>query len=349
MKSSAEVLWEGLHPGEKSRLAEELAGTFIRSVSPVMLELARIVEDVAPTDIPVLITGECGSGKEVLVRDLFLHSRRTHEPLVKVACSRLMQVQGNGDPFDVEIESGGKSGTLLLDGIGELALPLQGNLVQMLDRNTNGALGGNGSGAPLWRVIATSTKDLEPEVKGGRFRSDLFYRLSAVSLHLPPLRERKEDVRPLAEFFISKFSEAFGRTGVAALSKSDLSGLMNYAWPGNIRELENVIRNLVVLNGREDALLNLSYAPLAATRSVPKAASEAAEHLSLKEATRLAARDVEREFILRALTQRRWNRKQAAQDLGISYKALHYKLRELGLDGKPSEKSIGGSGNRRES
>ena len=185
-------------------------------------------------------------------------------------------------------------------------------------------------------------------MKGGRFRSDLFYRLSAVSLHLPPLRERKEDVRPLAEFFISKFSEAFGRTGVSALSKSDLSGLMNYAWPGNIRELENVIRNLVVLNGREDALLNLSYAPLAATRSVPKAASEATEHLSLKEATRLAARDVEREFIIRALTQRRWNRKQAAQDLGISYKALHYKLRELGLDGKSSEKSIGGSGNRRD-
>ncbi len=141
MKRSAEILWGGAPQGDGSDLAEDMAGSIVSGVSPAMLELAGIVEDVAPTDIPVLITGECGSGKEVLARDLFLHSRRTHQPFLKVPCSRLTQVQDNGDPFAVDIQSGGKGGgTLLLDGIEELALPLNGNLVQMLDRNTNGAL-----------------------------------------------------------------------------------------------------------------------------------------------------------------------------------------------------------------
>ena len=109
MKRSAEILWGGVPQGEGSDLAEDMAGSIVSGVSPAMLELAGIVEDVAPTDIPVLITGECGSGKEVLARDLFLHSRRTHQPFLKVPCSRLTQVQDNGDPFAVDIDSGGRA------------------------------------------------------------------------------------------------------------------------------------------------------------------------------------------------------------------------------------------------
>lgn len=179
------------------------------------------------------------------------------------------------------------------------------------------------------RVISSTAHDLEAEIRAGRFRSELYYRIHGVCLRLPPLRERRDDIPALAEFLLAKHASQLGRPQ-PALRQESLNALMDYGWLGNVRELENVMRNIVALGDEQLAISELRFArPASAKPAVP-----AVRSYSLKAAARAASRETERELILDALARTRWNRKRAAQELQISYKSLLYKLKQIGIDEK---------------
>ncbi len=332
MSITYELLQVGASPGALRPLSDDLSLDSVGSENPAMLELYQVAKEVALTDIAVLIVGESGSGKEILAHKVRCHSSRADKPFVKIRCGQLGQIHTNGNSSSVEFDIGVNGpGTLLLDGVGELAPDLQRSLLRLLDSDGLPAWARPETGAQRWRLISTSTVELVSEVEDSRFRADLYYRLNGVCLRIPPLRERKEDIEPLARFFAKRFSEALGRKREKRLSRSALKVLFNYHWPGNIRELQNVIQRMVLLNDEEKVLRDLLSAcrAMGPSGSVPP---HEGETLSLKKASRLAARRVEKELILKALTQTHWNRKQAAQELDISYKALLYKLKQMELD-----------------
>jgi len=177
------------------------------------------------------------------------------------------------------------------------------------------------------RLISTTSRNLDEEMKAGRFRRELYYRINGVCVRLPALRERKEDIPHLSDYFLAKHCAQLGRMR-SQLSAKAIDAFMNYSWPGNIRELENVVKKIVALNDEE-----LALSELASTRNATDAAVPVdAQTRSLKVASKAASREAERELILKALGRTRWNRKRAAQDLQISYKSLLYKLKQIGLE-----------------
>ena len=291
---------------------------FVRGLSPAMLTLESVIGDIARTNIPVLVVGESGSGKQMFSHRIHLLSLRADEEMAKVSCAS-MKVE----EFSAELESHGRRavGTVLFDEISELDTACQRYLLHSLP---------DGDEHPrpktlTARVISTTSRNLDEEMCAGRFRSELFYRMNGVCLRLPPLRERKKDIPALTEFFIVKHATLFGRPR-RALSSRTLQIFLEYTWPGNIRQLENVVKNIVAL-GDED----LSVAELAAGPSEKRRGNSVPHSDSLKAAARAASREAERELILRALERTRWNRKRAARELQISYKSLLYKLKQIGL------------------
>ena len=213
-------------------------------------------------------------------------------------------------------------GTVFLDEISELEPPCQGKLLHALPEE---------DGMPLAhclgaRVIASTRRNLEEEMRLGHFREDLYYRINGVCLRVPPLRQRKEDIPAFVDFFLKKYATPLGRPQLS-LSAKTLQLLMNHSWPGNIRELENAVRQIVVLGEDRAALPNPESSP-AESRS----ANPVANGISLKEVARAASSKAEKELISKVLARTRWNRKRAAQELQISYKALLYKLKQLGLN-----------------
>ena len=295
---------------------------FVQGVSAGMQALERLVADIAPTDIPVLLVGESGTGKEVMALHIHGLSRRWEEQFLKMSCATLTPesfsgwVNGSGD------ERGNSgSGTLFLDEISALDAACQPKLLHALP-DGDGLRHGRCLAA---RVISATSRNLEEEMRAGRFREELYYRINGVCLRLPPLRQRKEDVPALVEFFLAKYAALLGRPQPSVTAQT-LRILLDYSWPGNIRELENAVRNIVAL-GEERVAADLGSSP--AEARIPVASSEA---VSLKEAARAASRQAERELILKVLARTRWNRKRAAQELRISYKALLYKLKQIGLD-----------------
>ncbi|MGH9430877.1 MAG: sigma 54-interacting transcriptional regulator [Terriglobia bacterium] len=296
-------------------------------VSPSMRAIEAIIADIAPTDVPVLLAGETGTGKEVLALQIHRTSARRHGPFVKVRCSglsleefgRLMQTEtrenvgiGNND-----------FGTVLLDEIGDLDAACQNRLLEMLSLLDTGSSGTRKAHG----VISTTCQNLEEEMRTGHFRDELYYRISGVCLRLPPLRQRREDIPVLLEFFISKYSGAFGHAK-PQVSPDGLLQFQTYSWPGNVRELENAVRKLVATGDERMALSDLTAGSF---RESSGAWTGNGTH-SLKEAAKAASRHAERELILKVLTRTRWNRKRAAQELRISYKALLYKLKQIGLE-----------------
>jgi two-component system response regulator AtoC len=309
-----------------------------------MRALERTIADIASTEIPVLLVGESGTGKEVAALEIHRLSRRRNEPFVKFGCSGL-----TGDslsarlqfPEDVSAEEAANSGSLFLDGINYLEPAAQTRLLQLLP---------DGSGTPpqgcySMRVISSTTRNLEEEMKAGRFREELYYRINGVHLRLPPLRDRKEDIPALLEFFFQKYASLFERPE-PKVSESTMSLLLRHSWPGNIRELENVVRKIVALGDEHLATHDLTVEYRAKAPDPPADGSRIGEpgnsqapSGSLKEAARAASRVAERAMILNQLERTHWNRKRAARELQISYKALLYKLKQLGLDGsdRPEE------------
>jgi two-component system response regulator AtoC len=301
---------------------------FVHGASAAMCALQRTIADIASTDIPVLLVGESGTGKEVAALEIHRLSRRSHEPFVKCGCSGL-----TGDSLSARMQrseniSGAgaeNNGSLFLDGINHLDPAAQGRLLNLLP---------DGSGTPpqgchSMRVISSTTRNLEEEMKSGRFREELYYRINGVHLRLPPLRDRKEDIPALLEFFFKKYTSLFERPE-PRVSESTMSLLLRHSWPGNIRELENAVARYVIL-GSEDAVCNELFEkrPAAISYEVGEDGS-----IPLKRIAKQAIREMEGSLILRVLQANHWNRRKTAEVLKISYRALLYKIRQAGLPPK---------------
>jgi DNA-binding NtrC family response regulator len=318
---------------ENERLAGELAlGRTMVFASEPMRKLAVLVGRVAPRDVNVLVTGESGTGKERVAEAIVLASPRAARPWVKFNCAALTPELAEAELFGhargaftgaVRARPGlfgeADGGTLLLDEIGELAPALQGKLLRVLQEGEVRPVGEERTRQVDVRVIAATHRDLAAEVRAGRFREDLYYRLNVVQLGVPPLRERPEDVPLLARHFLARFAERFGLPGIAA-SDALVGRLAGRPWPGNVRELENALERLVALSPPDG--LDLSLLPGAE----PGAPGEE-RALPLRE--RVEA--FERGLVVEALRAARGNRSEAARRLGISRVTLHDKLRKWGL------------------
>jgi two-component system response regulator AtoC len=297
-------------------------------VSPSMRAIEAVIADIAPTDIPILLAGETGTGKEVLATQIHRASTRRAGPFIKVRCSGF-SIEKFNQFLQPEAQergtNGGKGfGTLLLDEVGELDPACQSRLLELLMRR-DAETPGFGF---LHGIISTTCQNLEEAMRAGRFRDELYYRISGVCLRVPPLRQRREDIRVLLEFFLVKYSAAFGHPK-PQVSHDALLQLEMYQWPGNVRELENTVRKWVATGDEKLALRDLEK--LSHPETGAQWVGNGSEKQSLKETAKAASRQAERELILRVLARTRWNRKRAAQELRISYKALLYKLKQIGL------------------
>ena len=354
----------------RPRVVGELLGT-----SEKMREVHDLIRRVADTDVTVLVRGESGTGKELVARAIHTASPRRPRPFVKVNCAALPTELLESELFGFERgaftgaiqQKPGKfefanHGTMFLDEISEMQLPLQSKLLQVLQDGEFSRLGGRGDVRVDVRILTATNRDLENAVSNGQFREDLFFRLNVVCITLPPLRQRRDEITALTNMFIERYAEHYNRPRIELAA--DTRRLFDqYDWPGNVRELENLIKRAVVLGSDESLRRDLSEAiagrvrqtgaipllqpradALAASPVQPAAAAVAvaaapappaappAVSGSLKDIARHAAREAERELIFRTLQQTRWNRREAAEILGISYKALLYKIKEAELD-----------------
>jgi two-component system, NtrC family, response regulator AtoC len=307
---------------------------YVHGGSPAMIALERTIADIASTDIPVLLVGESGTGKEVVALEVHRLSKHRSEPFVKCGCSGLTgeALASRLERTDLEEDSPSR-GTLFLDGINHLDPAAQGRLQHLLPD----ASGAPPQGCYSMRVISSTTRNLEEEMRAGRFREELYYRINGVHLQLPPLRERKEDIPALVQFFLKKYTSLFERQE-PKVSDSTMTLLIRNSWPGNIRELENVVRKIVALGDEHLATHELATEndKVSSSPTIP-AKHPGTDYSripsgSLKEAARAASRQAERAMILNQLERTHWNRKRAARELQISYKALLYKLKQLGLE-----------------
>ena len=310
--------------------------------SPAMLTAIALAERVAPHPSTVLLTGESGTGKEVIARLIHATSPRRDGPFVPVNCGAIPEnlleaelfghVKGaftgaNADRVGLFEQANG--GTLFLDEIGELPVSLQVKLLRALQERQIRRVGESTSREVDVRIVSATARDLEKEVEGGTFRSDLFYRLNVMNIHLPPLRHRQEDIPLLVRHFLDEYNEVL-RTQVADLDATALSALVAYAWPGNVRELENVIERAVVL--AEGDAIGVEQLPVSVTSKNgtgrQSLASLPPDELSVKKRTA----ELERLLIGRALEITSGNRTRASELLELSYRALLYKIRDYGLD-----------------
>jgi two-component system, NtrC family, response regulator AtoC len=297
----------------------------------IMQSLNAMVEEIAKTDITILLIGESGTGKEVYARLIHRVSNLGNAPMKKVNCAATdagrMLAQIRESLATVGASGCGNPQTLFLDGVDELDLTCQRVLLSLLSDSEQKCE----SGEAAVRFISSSSSDLEKGIEAGRFRRELYFRINGVVLRLPPLRERKEDIPDLMEYLLAKHAGEL-RKQVPVIDGTALALLASYNWPGNIRELENVARKIVVLGDPMLALSDLRIARATLPRS-----TETSRFSPLKVAARAASRRTEKELILQALERTRWNRKRAARELQISYKSLLYKIKQIGVQGAESE------------
>jgi two-component system response regulator AtoC len=296
---------------------------FVEGVSASMRPVEAVIRELAQRDVPVLLLAEPGAGKHATAQRIHQMSQRSAQPFRWFQCLGLTpqdlealreQEQKDGDEPT--------AGTIYLEELADLSAECQARLLEALPQSE-----GNGAGGrQRARLICGSARDLEVEVKRGRLREDIYYRISGVCLRLPPLRQRKEDIPFLMGHFLRKYARDF-RHPVPDLSAETLRLFLDYAWPGNLRELEDAARVLVALGDEQVALGGLR-----ALLRKPDAGNHGAG-ISLKAASRAASREAEKELILNTLTRTRWNRRRAAEELQISYKALLYKLKQIGFEG----------------
>jgi two-component system response regulator AtoC len=332
--------WERTVDDEARKRLREEVGLWR---SPKMSEIREIIEQAARVDVTVLICGETGAGKDVVARAIHDASVREAGPFIKVNCAAVPRELLESELFGHErgaftgahqlkigkFESADR-GTIFLDEIGDLHPALQGKLLHVLQDGQFSRVGGRSTVKVDVRVLAATNQDLEQAVAAGRFREDLYYRLNVIQVMVPPLRERPEEIPVLAEYFMQRYSQVFRREGLR-LPPETLQRLMHHRFPGNVRELENMIKRMIVLG---DPLLRrspLPGAPASAEENGTARPAKAAS-LSLKDIARKAAQVAEREAILQALEQTQWNRVRAAKLLEISYRALLYKIKDSGLD-----------------
>jgi transcriptional regulator with PAS, ATPase and Fis domain len=310
-----------------------------------MKKIQEITDEIAKTDVTVLIKGESGTGKELLAEAIHFKSHRSDKPFIKVNCAAIPKGLLESELFGFErgAFTGAQSrkpgkfelangGTILLNDIGEIDISVQAKLLQVLQDGAFSRLGGNGDVRVDTRVITTTKDNLEKSMSEGKLREDLFFRINVMSITIPPLRDRKEQVIPLSQYFYDLYKERYGRC-VPSLSTEAMDILKQYRWPGNVRELENVIKR-IVLFGEEPAVLegltNNNHSENCVNSSGVR------ECLGLKELKKKAVEAAEVEVIQNALQGTHWNRKKAAKLLGVSYKGLLYKIQKYGLNGHES-------------
>jgi len=292
-------------------------------------EILRLIDKIAPTDSTVLVSGESGTGKELVAHSIWKKSGRSKRPFIALNCSTLSENLMESELFGHEkgafthalkVKNGlvetADSGILFLDEIAEIPVPLQAKLLRFLDSGEFRRVGGNKSLKADVRVIAATNKNLHDEMLGGRFREDLYYRLNVINIEIPPLRERKDDIQPLAYYFIGLHAKKISKN-VTALDDGALDALLMYDWPGNVRELENIIERAVILCEssvitRDDLAVQSSASP-----------DGNHEHRRLKE--------VEKDHILKVLKETGGNQTQASRLLGVDRKTLYLKLKKYGI------------------
>jgi DNA-binding NtrC family response regulator len=315
------------------------AGPFdgIVTRSPKMQEVLRIIDRVSPTESSVLLLGESGTGKELVARAIHERSTRAERPFVPIHCGALprevleSELFGhekgaftgavNAKPGLIELADGG---SLLLDEIGDMEPDSQVKLLRVLETGMFFRVGGTRPRRVDVRLIAATNRDLAAAMKSGQFREDLFYRINTITVLLPPLRERPEDVALLAQYFL----DTHATYGLKRLHQAALAALEGYAWPGNVRELRNAIERAVILC--EGGLITSEHLPIA-LESVPSPPATAAAAPALPPAG-LHLEDVEKELVEKALTQARYNKSKAARLLGLTRAQLYSRLAKYGLD-----------------
>ncbi|MFZ0759033.1 MAG: sigma 54-interacting transcriptional regulator, partial [Candidatus Sulfotelmatobacter sp.] len=292
---------------------------FMEGASPSMRSVEAVMREVARSEVPVLLLAERGAGKKATARRVHELSRRRGRSFCVVSCATL-----EGGRFgDASEQTGLFGGTVFLEEVAELSAEAQAWLLQVLTRVSANKGSKNDGSQGLARLICGSARELETEVRAGNLREDLYYRISGVCLRLPPLRQRREDIPGLMEHFLRKYGRDFQRAA-PPLSEETQRLFQEYSWPGNIRELENAAKAIVALGDETVAMGGLRAMLLR-----PDLGSDGSR-VSLKQAARAASREAEKEIILRVLNRTRWNRRRAAEQLQISYKALLYKLKQIG-------------------
>jgi DNA-binding NtrC family response regulator len=325
-ESRRERTYQSLKEAEAMGLPPEeliFAGT-------AMADIRLLVREVATTEANVVILGESGTGKELVARDIHLLSTRREAGFVPINCAAIPETLLESELFGHEkgaftgafqTKRGkfelAQGGTIFLDEIGDMPLSLQAKLLRIIQERKFERVGGTREMPADVRIIAATHRDLETEVREKRFRDDLFYRLNVFPIRLPPLRERKDALPLLADYFIGRFARITGKS-TREVSKEAMTALAEYNWPGNIRELQNVIERAVILG---DEMIRLKDLP--ASLVEPAVREPEDRHGSLK--------SLEREAILKALDHAGGNRRKAALELGISKRTLQYRLKEYGL------------------
>jgi len=321
----------------------------ILSTNPKVLKIKEIAKHVADTDVPVLMTGESGVGKEVLARYIHAHSSRHDKPFVKVNCAALPNDLLESELFGYERgaftgainDKPGKfeladKGTLLLDEIGEMTPHLQAKLLHVLQDSEYTRLGAKRTIRVDARVLASTNINLEENVANGKFREDLYFRLNVIRIDIPPLRERREDIPVLCNYFLCRYRDRY-KSLVEEISPSLMDSFLRYDWPGNVRQLENAVKRYLILPEMNLNLSELKEQTTSTAAPVPAKAKE--DNMSLKDVGTRAAEQAEKELVLRVLEETSWNRKQAARRLNICYKALLNKLKRWQIDNRHSFQS----------
>ncbi len=307
--------------------------------SDAMQSLRERLDKVASANVPVLIQGESGTGKDIIARMIHGFSPWKTGPFVKVNCPAIPGTLLESELFGYEKGAftgayGSKPGrvemahrgTLFLDEISELDLALQSKLLQLLQDGQFCRIGAQEDKRVEVRVVCATNRQLEVEIESGTFRQDLFYRINVVNLRMPALRERRGDIQDLVNYFLEYYNRKYN-CRAKAISPDLMRVLEKYHWPGNIRELENLVKRYVIL-GNEDVI---SSDLVAREQEYFNPDINLDGPISLKKLTRQAVRELERKVILKVLQANHWNRKQAARALSISYRALLYKIRDAGL------------------
>jgi two-component system response regulator AtoC len=286
---------------------------FLRGTSAGMRAVEEVIQDLSQSDVPVLLLAETGAGKRTVARRIHETSCRRSSEFRLIDCGNLGPEKFDGDGNVLVCQ-----GTIYLDEIASLSpsaqLELNDALIRMEEAESKKLHG---------RLICGSARSLDAEARSGQFHEDLYYRISGLCLRLPPLRHRKQDIPSFMDFFLLKFAGEFGRP-TPLLSEQTRQLFTDYDWPGNVRELAHAAKAIVLLGNESLAMDGLRAMLQKSGRD------HHGQEVSLRDATRAAAREAEKEIILNALTRTRWNRRRAAQELKISYKALLYKLKQIG-------------------
>lgn len=334
---------------ENQRLKSQLTGTEtfgqLIGSAPSITRIYSIIEKVAQTDASVLITGESGTGKEMVAREIHARSRAGAGQFIAVNCAAMPNELIESELFGHEKGSFtgaaarrvGKfeaaiHGTLFLDEVGDMSLTTQAKVLRVLDEKRFQRLGSNETLTTDARIVSATNKDLKKEVEAQRFREDLFYRLNVVSIHLPPLRERQSDIPALVQAFCDRYALAY-KTGPMAISKAALKFMVQYDWPGNVRQLRNLMEKAVILSENKEITLDVFEEETLGKEEKQKDLPENENDISISASLNFkeAKKEFERKYVERILNQTAGNITQAAALLGMHRQSLQHKIRELGL------------------